>query len=133
MAVALVIAVVAAAFGVYGLSRVPPTRTSIVYRTTTFYENVMMAGTCEATSYLFPDTESVSPVNVTVTSGTRTSYYTSVSYSYPGKTTLGSTSYSTSTYTNGTGGFATTTTSPLNPIDLPSGEWTVVACTYSPP
>jgi|GEM_PF-3298339 hypothetical protein len=95
------------------------------------YATVELVGDCSATTYVVPDTEVIMPTNVTVTSGSSTSYYLSTSTIYPGTSTLGSTTYSTSTYANGTEIIVVTTTSEdLN--YFPSVPWTVTVCTYSP-
>ena len=135
-ALAIVVVVVALAFGAYGLAKVPTVETSYVNSTTTYtttiYKNVEMVGTCTAVSYIIPDTEEVSLTTVTMTSGTNTTYSVStVTISHAGETTLGTTTYSTSTYANNTGVYTMTSTSD-NLNDIPSNGWTVTTCTFAP-
>jgi hypothetical protein len=141
--VALVVAIVAVAFGVYGFSKPPTVETSLVYETTTayrtsysynettVYRNVEVTGVCTATSYFLGDEAQEYVWNVTITSGTHTMYSTSESYSYPNTTTLGSTTYSTFTFGNFTAPYSTTSTS-LDQNYAPSGWWLVTGCTYEP-
>jgi hypothetical protein len=136
LAALAVVVVVALAFGAYGLTRAPAASTSYVSSTTTYtttvYENLEMVGNCTAVSYIIPDTEQVSITNVTVVSGTNTTYSAStVTISHAGETTLGSTTYSTSTYANDTAVYTITSTS-QNSNDIPSDGWTVTTCTLIP-
>ena len=135
-ALAIVVVIAALAFGAYGLAKAPTVETSYVYSTTTYttsiYKNVQMTETCTAVSYIIPDTEEVSITNVTVTSGTNTTYSLStVTVSHAAETTLGTTTYSTSTYGNNTSVYTITSTSD-NLNDIPSNGWTVTTCTFTP-
>jgi hypothetical protein len=135
-ALVIVIVVGALAFGAYGLTRSSTVETSYATSTTTYtttvYKNVEMVGTCAAVSYIIPDTEEVSITNVTVSSGTATTYSLStITVSRAGETTLATTTYSTSTYENNTTVYTTTTTS-QNLNDIPSNGWTVTTCTFAP-
>lgn len=133
---AIVAVIVALAFGAYGLTRPPTVETSYVTNTTTYtttvYKNMEMVGTCTAVSYIIPDTEEAFLANVTVISGTSTTYYLSTTAVVTaGETTLGTTAYITSTYANSTAAYAVTSTS-QNLDVIPSDGWTVTACTLVP-
>ena len=108
------------------------TVTSILNRTTmvSVYGNVKLTGDCTAASYFVPDTVEVAPSTVTSTSGSITSYSVTYTTVYQ-NSTIGTSTYSASTFANGTTILVITTTSyDLN--DRPSDGWTVTVCTYQP-
>ena len=108
------------------------TITSILNHTTTVsvYGNVELTGYCTAARYFIPDTSSAAPSTVTFTSGNATSYSVTYTTVYQ-NSTIGTSTYSASTFANNTTILVITTTS-YNLNDRPSDGWTVTVCTYQP-
>ena len=108
------------------------TITSILNHTTTVsvYGSVKLTGDCTAASYFVPDTVEVAPSTITSTSGSITSYSVTYTTVYQ-NSTIGTSTYSASTFANNTTILVITTTS-YNLNDRPSDGWTVMVCTYQP-
>jgi hypothetical protein len=108
------------------------TITSILNHTTTVsvYGNVELTGYCTAAHYFIPDTISAAPSTVTFTSGNATSYSVTYTTVYQ-NSTVGTETYSASTFVNDTITLVVTTTS-TNPNYFPSDWWTVTVCTFAP-
>jgi hypothetical protein len=108
------------------------TVTSILNHTTTVsvYENVEMTGNCTAASYFLPDTVSAAPSTATFTSGKVTSYSVTYTTVYQ-NSTIGTETYSASTFVNDTITLVVTTTS-TDPNYFPSDRWTATVCTFIP-
>lgn len=96
----------------------------------TMMTNVKLVGKCTIVSYAFPDTEQVLFTLVTTTYLNTTGYYNSIySTIMPTTETLGSSTFTSTTYVGYATAFALTSTS-TNSNVIPSDLWSVTNCTF---
>ena len=95
-------------------------------------QTVKLIGVCKVTSYFYPDNEQILVRNVTTTTDNTTSYYlTTYSTITPPIKTLGSSTYTTTTYAKNSTGYVITNTTNENPFS-PSAQLAVSTCAFAP-